>query len=110
MRAQHESLRHGSLIYLNALDSNNEQHKHVIAFARHSNSETGIIAINFSSQASSFKLDLKPLLPILDAQLSFNSICYIEDWILEERGDFYFIREAISEGQMRTLAVNLNYN
>jgi hypothetical protein len=50
-------------------------------------------------------LDLKPLFPLFEFEINFNSICYIEDWITEEKGDFYFLREVISEGHARTLNV-----
>lgn len=103
MRSMHESFRRGKLVFLDVFDANNEPHFHVLAFARHCQEETGIIAINFNSTASSFKLDLKPLLPLFEYEINFNSVCYIEDWVTEEKGDFYFVREVISEGQTRTL-------
>jgi hypothetical protein len=49
MRSTHESLRRGTLVYLDCYDSNNEQHHNVFAFARHCPEETGIIAINFNN-------------------------------------------------------------
>ena len=107
MRSMHESLRHGNLVYLNVYDSNNDSHYHVLSFARHTPEETSIIAINFHSTSCSFKLDLKPLFPLFEYEINFNSICYIEDWITEEKGDFYFLREVISEGHARTLNVRL---
>jgi hypothetical protein len=112
MRKNHESLRRGKLVYLNALDANNQQHPHVFAFARVSPEETGIIAINFKNHVSTFQLDLKNLLVNLDkATENFNAMCYIEDWILEEKGDYYFFMEVVSEGYLRTLNVrNINYS
>jgi hypothetical protein len=107
LRSMHECLRRGELIFLNVQDSNHEPHPHVLAFARHCPEETGIIAINLSSNVSAFKLDLKALLPLFEYEVNFNSACYIEDWIREERGDFYFIREVISEGHSRTLNVSI---
>lgn len=109
MRSMHESLRNGRLVYLNIFDSNNDTHSHVLSFARHLPEETSIIAINFSSTSCSFKLDLKPLFPVFEYEINFNSICYIEDWITEEKGDFYFLREVISEGHSRTLKVTFKY-
>jgi hypothetical protein len=109
LRSIHESFRRGKLIFLNVYDSNNDTHPNVLAFARHCPEETGIIAINFSATSSNFKLDLKPLLPMFECEINFNSVCYIEDWITEERGDFYFVREVISEGQLRSLNVS-NYD
>jgi hypothetical protein len=48
---------------------------------------------------------MKSLLPLYEQEINFNSICYIEDWISEEKGDFYFVREVISEYQTRNLMV-----
>jgi hypothetical protein len=48
---------------------------------------------------------MKSLLPLYEQEINFNSICYIEDWVSEERGDFYFVREIINEYQTRTLMV-----
>ena len=102
MRYTHECLRRGKLIYLNALDSNGKQHYGVFAFARQTPDETGIFAINFTENQTTFKLDLTNLLKVTDAQgnvtdeeLNFNSICYIENWFSEEKGDFYFVRELV---------------
>jgi starch synthase len=102
MRYSHECLRRGKLIYLNALDDNGKQHFSVFAFARQTVDETGIFAINFSENETTFKLDLTNLLKITDAEgnvtdeeLNFNAICYIENWFSEEKGDFYFVRELV---------------
>ena len=102
MRYTHECLRRGKLIYLNALDNNGNQHFGVFAFARQTPEETGIFAINFSENQTTFKLDLTNLLKVTDAQgnvtdeeLNFNAICYIENWFSEEKGDFYFVRELV---------------
>ena len=99
MRYSHESLRRGKLIYLNALNNENKPHSGVFAFARQTQDETGIFAINFSDHETNFLLDLSNLISVEntgdDLQPNFNSICYIEDWISEERGDYFFMRELI---------------
>jgi len=105
MRAQHESLRYGSLIFLDALTVNNESHNSVFAFARTCPEETAIIAINFHNISTSYKLDLKNLLPVYDFEINFNSVCFIEDWVNETKGDFYFLREVISEEHTRNINV-----
>jgi|LauGreDrversion4_2_1035121.scaffolds.fasta_scaffold100723_3 hypothetical protein len=106
MRRNHECLRRGKLVYLNALDSNNNPHPNVFAFARSLPEETGIIAINFKNYISTFQLDLNNLTNLFDKSvINFNTMCYIEDWIIEEKGDYYFLLEVISEGYMRTLTV-----
>ena len=74
LRSNHEAFRRGKLIFLNASDANYEPHAHVLSFARHCSDETGIIAINFHNQTSSFKLDLKPLLPLFEYEVNFNSV------------------------------------
>jgi hypothetical protein len=51
---------------------------------------------------------MKPIIKLFDTQINFNSICYIEDWISEEKGDFYFFKEIMNENLLRTLNVNLN--
>ena len=103
----HESLRRGTMVYLNAFDTEKNQHPHVFAFARVTPEETGIIAINFKNHSSSFELDLGNLKQNFKTNIDFNTMCYIEDWILEEKGDYYFLAEVISEGYMRTLPVIL---
>lgn len=106
MRKNHECLRRGKLVYLNAYDSNNNPHSNVFAFARSIPEETVIIAINFKNYISTFQLDLKNLTNLFDKSvINFNTMCYIEDWIIEEKGDYYFLLEVISEGYMRTLTV-----
>jgi hypothetical protein len=108
MRRMHESLRRGKLVYLNAYDTQKIPHPNVFAFARCSPEETGIIAINFKNSVSTFQLDLKNLMSMFDkSKITFNTMCYIEDWILEEKGDYYFFMEVVSEGYMRTLNVNI---
>jgi len=52
---------------------------------------------------------MKPIIQLFDTQINFNSICYIEDWISEEKGDFYFFKEIMNENLIRTLNV-LRYN
>ncbi len=54
MRNNHESLRNGKLTYLNVYDLNNNIHNNVLAYARSSPEETGIIIINFYSQTVKF--------------------------------------------------------
>lgn len=100
MRYTHESLRRGKLIYLNALAGDNKPHDSVFAFARQTPDETGIFAINFGENQTNFLLDLSNLISSDNTsndelQPNFNSICYIEDWISEERGDYFFMRELI---------------
>lgn len=48
---------------------------------------------------------MTPILNLFDTEINFNSICYIEDWISEEKGDFYFFKEIMSENFIRTLSV-----
>lgn len=107
MRRKHECLRRGKLLYLNAYDHQHKSHPNVFAFSRYTSEEIGIIAINFKNYVSTFELDLKNIVGIFgQSAVDFNSICYIEDWVLEEKGDYYFISELISKGLMRTLTVN----
>jgi hypothetical protein len=107
MRYIHESLRGGNIIFLNCYDLNGDHNYHVFTYARHCAEETGIIAINFHHTPVSYKVDMKPLLKYFDQEINFNSICYIEDWISEEKGDFYFVREVINESHARVLNVNI---
>ena len=64
MRYTHESLRRGKLIYLNALDNNKKVHPGIFCFARETPEETGIFAINFTDQPTTFELDLNNLLKV----------------------------------------------
>jgi len=131
MRINHEALRIGKLSYLNVYDLNNNIHNNVFAFARSCTEETGIIIINFHSQTvninlilfslsfflfnflfknkTSFHLDMKPIIQLFDTQINFNSICYIEDWISEEKGEFYFFKEIVNENLIRTLNVKFYF-
>ncbi|MBR6133851.1 MAG: glycogen/starch synthase, partial [Bacilli bacterium] len=110
MRNNHESLRRGKLVYLKAIASNGKEHPGVFAFARQGEDETGIFAINFTNDKTNFKLDLSSLLTtksedgsVFDEKNNFNSICYIEDWISDEKGDIYFTRELIQGHVDRTI-------
>ena len=75
----------------------------IFAFARETPEQTGIFAINFTDQSANFELDLSNLLKvpsqgsdyISDEESNFNSICYIEDWSHDGKGDFYFVRELV---------------
>ena len=91
LRYSHECLRRGKIIYLKALLPGGNEHPGVFAFARQSDEETGIFAINFTGDETNFELDLSNLLE--DENNNFNSICYIEDWLSDEKGDIYFTRE-----------------
>ena len=101
MRYTHESLRRGRLVHLDALDHNKKVHPGIFCFARETPEETGIFAINFTDQPVSFEMDLTNLLKVplegegIDEESNFNSICYIEDWTTDSKGDFYFVREII---------------
>ena len=106
MRRKHECLRRGKLLYLNTFDSQNKPHPNVFTFARYTPEETGIIIINFKNHVSNFKLDLKNLLSIFSKSAqNFNTMCYVEDWVLDEKGDYYFLSEIISEGYIKSLNV-----
>ena len=54
MRNKHICLRKGKIIYLKAMNSNGQKHPGVLAFARQTEEETGIFAINFRDQESNF--------------------------------------------------------
>ncbi len=90
MRANHNSLKTGELIYLNAYDNNNNVHPGIFAFARKTPEETGIFAINFRDKETNFLLDLSSL---LGEDGNSNSICYIVDWTTKNPGEYYFLRE-----------------
>ena len=90
MRASHNCLKVGELIYLNALDNNNKVHPGIFSFARKTPQETGIFAINFRDQETNFLLDLSSL---LGEDGKSNSICYIVDWTSQNQGEYYFLRE-----------------
>ena len=92
MRANHNSLKVGKLIYLNAFDNNNNVHPGIFAFARKTPEETGIFAINFRDQETNFLLDLSSL---LGEDSNSNSICHIVDWTSNNQGEYYFLRELL---------------
>ena len=90
MREKHDCLKVGELIYLKALDNNNNIHPGILAFARKTPKETGIFAINFRDQETNFLLDLTNL---LGEDGNSNSLCKIEDWTNNNPGEYYFLRE-----------------
>ena len=101
MRANHNSLKVGELVYLNAYDNNNNVHPGIFAFARKTPEETGIFAINFRDQETNFLLDLSSL---LGEDGNSNSICYIEDWTTKNQGEYYFLRELVQSHVTRKIA------
>ena len=104
MRATHECMRRGKLIYLEALDNNGKPHPGVFAFARQTEEETGIFVINFREEETNFVLDLTPL---LGKDMDYNTICYIEDWDKKnEKGEYFFLREMTQEHMSRKIGGN----
>lgn len=51
---------------------------------------------------------MKPILNTIGANINFNSICYIEDWMSEDKGEYYFFKEMLNENLIRTLNVKIN--
>ena len=96
MRNKHICLRKGNIKYLRAMNNNGQNHPGVLAFARQTEEETGIFAINFRDQESNFLLDLKPL---VGENINFDTICQIQNWETDEKGEFFFLRE-LSQGRM----------
>ena len=106
MRNDHPCLRRGELIYLNTLDNDNKPHTGVFAFARVDSKETGIFAINFIGQETNFILDLTNILNKISphSKPHDNTICFIEDWTQDDKGDYFFLRELIEVHANRKLA------
>ena len=97
MRFNHESIRRGKLIYLQAFDKNRKPHPGIFTFARKTDEEIGIFIINFREKETNFSLDLTNLFG-MDINMDENTICFIENWDDEnDKGEYYFLRE-ISEG------------
>lgn len=106
LRKEHECFRKGKLVYLKAIDtSDNSSHKHVIAFARETENETGIIVINFSHFISNFKLDFSAILPGEHVKEDPKSICFVQNWLLEDPGDYHFLAEILNENLTKQLNV-----
>jgi hypothetical protein len=78
----------------------------VFAFARVDNKETGIFAINFIGQETNFILDLTNILNKISphSKPHDNTICFIEDWTQDDKGDYFFLRELIEVHANRKLA------
>ena len=95
MRNKHVCLKRGKIIYLRAMNNNGEIHPGVLAFARQAEEETGIFAINFRDHESNFLLDLKPLV----GEESNDTICNIQNWDNEDKGEYFFLRE-LTQGRM----------
>ena len=107
-KSLHEILSKGKLTYLSALDNNNEPHKGILSFSRQTEDQTGIFAINLKDCETNFKLDFSNLFGFQNddsksEKTNFNTICYIEDWITDSRGDFYFLKEIINEHVTRKI-------
>ncbi len=96
MRNKHICLRRGKIIYLKAMNNHGQIHPGVLAFARQTEEETGIFAINFRDQESNFLLDLMPL---VGEESNFDTICYIQNWDNDEKNEYFFLRE-LSQGRM----------
>ena len=97
MRNKHICLRRGKIIYLKSMDIHGQNHPGVLAFARQTEEETGIFAINFREQESNFLLDLTTL---VGEESSFDTICEIKNWEDEDdKGEYFFLRE-LSQGRM----------
>ena len=100
MRQNHNCLKVGELIYLNAYDNKNNVHPGIFAFARKTPEETGIFAINFRDKETNFLLDLSSL---LGEDGNSKSICYIVDWTTDNKGEYYFLREITQSHVNRTI-------
>ena len=96
LRSKHACLKRGKMLYLKAMNNNGQIHPGVLAFARQTEDETGIFAINFRDQESNFLLDLRPL---VGEESNFDTICNIQNWDNEEKGEYFFLRE-LSQGRM----------
>ena len=91
MRANHKSLTSGKLIYLNAYNNDNQIHPGIFTFARQTENETGVFAINFRDEETNFLLDLSSL---IGENSDSNEICQIVDWTTNSNeGELYFLRE-----------------
>ena len=96
LRNKHQCLRKGKIIYLKAMNNNGQTHPGVLAFARQTEEETGIFAINFRDQESNFLLDLKPL---IGEESNPDTICFIQNWECDDKGNYFFLRE-LTQGRM----------
>ena len=106
IKSLHDILSKGKLIYLDTLNTNKERHQGVLAFARQTEDLTGIFAINLKDEETNFMLDFSNLFGMNreeSEKANFNTICYIEDWLTDGRGDFYFMRELVNEHLTRKL-------
>lgn len=92
LRNDHSVLINGDLIFLPHKGSNK-----VLSFCRNDKDTqtTSIISINFSNKTESLDLDLKPLIERYDLS-NCNAICYIEDWVTNQKGNFYFLLEILN--------------
>lgn len=102
LRNEKPVLRYGDLVILEAKHSEGT-HPHVFAFARFSPSETAIIAINFTDRNVSFYIDMKNLLPLMQKHYPPNIVVLFNDWILDDKKDYYFLHELISSKMPMTL-------
>ena len=78
------------------MNNNGQTHPGVLAFARQTEEETGIFAINFRDQESNFLLDLKPL---IGEESNPDTICFIQNWECDDKGNYFFLRE-LTQGRM----------
>ena len=106
LKSLYEILSKGNIIFLEAFDNNKEPHKNILAFARQTEEQTGIFVINLKDYETNFSLDFSNLFGLNhdeSEKTNFNTICYIEDWLTDGRGDFYFLREIINEHLTRKI-------
>ena len=98
IRRDHQSLQSGKMIFLNHKGSDK-----IISFARYlKDCDTSIIVLNCSSKVESIELDLNNLKQFFDFS-NCNSICYIDDYVTNQKGQFYFLNEIFNDKHTITL-------
>lgn len=102
LRESHECLKSGDLIFLNVTDESGQPHPFVLAYARQSEEEKGIIIINFSFNISYFKIDFSEILK--DKAHNNKTVCFIQDWQTDDdQGHNQLLCEILSENNTKNL-------
>ena len=100
MRKNHNCLKVGELVYLNAYDNYNSEVPGILAFARKTPEETGIFAINFREKETNFFLDLSNLFEEEDVS---SSICYTLDWINNNKVEYQLLEDVVKSPVFRII-------
>lgn len=107
LRQTKDVLRNGRMIPLSA-EHDLGWHDHVLAFARYTQKEIAIIAINFNDSPAHVYLNLKNLKFLFKNYETSDMIVKVTDWLSkDEKFDYFSVGELINDRHYAYLNVIL---